>query len=203
MTTPNQSNPQIDHRQWIRQRIQASIEVKQAILDSEALLDQIGRVGDALAERLNDGGQALFFGNGGSAADAQHIAGELVGKLYIKRRALPALALTVNPSVVTAIGNDDDYSQVFARQVEAHARPGDVAVGISTSGISANVLQGLEAAKKLGCYTVALTGCDGHDLPALVDDCVCIPSSDVTRIQESHIMIGHILCDYVEQCLFG
>ncbi len=203
MTTPNRINIRADDREWIRQRIQASIDVKLAILDSDDLLSQILHVGEALAGRLQSGGQALLFGNGGSAADAQHIAGELVGKLYLKRKALPALALTVNPSVITAVGNDEDYSRVFARQIEALAHAGDVAIGISTSGLSANVVQGLEAAKSLGCYTVALTGCDGHALPDLVDECICVPSSDVTRIQESHIMIGHILCDYVEQCLFG
>ncbi|MCL4559715.1 MAG: SIS domain-containing protein [Chloroflexi bacterium] len=203
MMTPNRSKPQANNTHWIRQRIQASIDVKQAILASETLLDQILRVGNGLADRLQGGGQALLFGNGGSAADAQHIAGELVGRLYLQRRALPALALTVNSSVVTAIGNDENYTRIFARQIEAHARSGDAVIGLSTSGTSANVIQGLVAAKELGCYTVALVGSDGHALADLVDECICIPSSDVPRIQESHIMIGHILCDYIEQCLFG
>lgn len=195
--------PGADALVWMRSRIQSSVEVQQAILDSETLLAQIVRVGRRMADALLDRHQILLFGNGGSAADAQHIAAELVGRFYTERLALPAIALTGNTSVLTAVGNDYDFTRVFARQIEAHGRPGDVAVGISTSGTSPNVVRGIEVAGSLGLYTVALTGMHGGDLQAMAEECICVPSTDTPRIQEAHILIGHLLCEWVEQAMLG
>lgn len=188
---------------WMQARIRASIAVKQALLESAPLLEQLVRAGQALAERLRAGGKLLVFGNGGSAADAQHIAAELVGRFYRERRALPALALTVNASSVTAIGNDYGYEQVFARQVQAFGTPADAALGISTSGGSPNVLEAIKTARAAGLYTLALTGADGRELKSAAHECICVPSSDTPRIQESHLLIGHLLCEYIEEALFG
>ena len=144
----------------------------------------------------------LLFGNGGSAADAQHIAAEFVGRFAFDRPALPALALSVNSSCVTAIGNDYGFDLVFSRQIEALARPGDLAIGISTSGNSSNVLQGLSVAREMGLCTVALTGCTGGKLKNVVDHCICAPSNETPRIQECHILIGHIISELVEETIF-
>jgi len=147
----------------------------------------------------------LWFGNGGSAADAQHLAGELVGKFYLKREALASIALTTNTSELTAIANDYDFNQVFARQVEALANPGDVVVGISTGANSLNVIKGIEEAKHRGAITIAFTGASGRKLNANgnVDYLLTVPSEDTPHIQESHIMVGHIICYLVEKELFG
>ena len=188
---------------WVRSRVQSSLEVKQAILDSEPLLVQIVRVGQRITDTLVSGHRVLLFGNGGSAADAQHIAAELLGRFCTERRALPAMALTSNTSVLTAVSNDYDFTSVFARQIEAHGRAGDVAIGISTSGTSPNVVRGIEVARSLGLYTVALTGADGGDLQTIAEECICVPSTDTPRIQEAHILIGHLLCEWVEQAMLG
>lgn len=174
----------------------------EAVLGSSALLEQIQRVIVRSAAALGNGNQLLFFGNGGSAADAQHLAAELVGRFYMERRALPAQALTTNPSIVTAIGNDYEYSEVFARQVQAMGRVGDVAFGISTSGRSENVVRGLKTAQEIGMYTVALTGHDGGALPGMVHECLCVPAEQTPRIQEAHILIGHLICEGIERALF-
>jgi D-sedoheptulose 7-phosphate isomerase len=187
---------------WIQHRIESSIAVNQALV-SRPILEQIAQVGEVLAERLSNGSQILIFGNGGSAADAQHIATELVSSFYLQRKALPVLALTTNTSTLTAIGNDYNFDLVFLRQIEAHGKSGDVAIGISTSGRSRDVFLGLKKAHELGLYTVALTGANGNDLQSIVDICIYVPSQDTPRIQESHILIGHILCEYVEATLFG
>src|SRR6266850_2386034 len=158
-----------EHR--ISKLIEASIATKQSLLSSLEVVLTIAKVSEILVYALKQGNKALLFGNGGSAADAQHIAAELVGRFAFDRPALPALALSVNTSCVTAIGNDYGFDQVFSRQVEALARPGDVAIGISTSGASPNVLCGLQAARKAGLHTVALTGCTGGTLKAAADHC--------------------------------
>lgn len=145
----------------------------------------------------------VLFGNGGSAADAQHIATELAGRYKLERPPLPALALTTNTSTLTAIANDYNFDQVFSRQVEALIAPGDIAVGISTSGQSPNVLRAIEVARSKGATTLGLTGQKGLQLAANVDLCLTVPSTDTPRIQETHIIVGHILCDLVEQALFG
>ncbi len=151
---------------------------------------------------MGAGGKVLLFGNGGSAADAQHIAAEFVGRFAFERPALPALALSVNTSCVTAIGNDYGFERVFSRQIEALGRPGDVAIGISTSGNSANVVRGLMAAKSLGLPTVALTGCAGGKVKGVADYCLSASSNETPRIQECHILMGHIVAELVEQTIF-
>ena len=158
-------------------------------------------VGGRMAEALRAGGKVLVFGNGGSAADAQHLAGELVGRYRKDRAALAALALTTDPSVVTAVGNDLGFDAIFRRQLEAHGRAGDVAVAISTSGRSANVLEGLRAARERGLITIGLTGAGGGSLPGLVDYLIDVPHAETPRIQEVHGMVVHILCEIVEETL--
>jgi len=182
--------------------IEASIATKEELLRSAETLSTIATVSELLVSALRQGGKVLLFGNGGSAADAQHIAAELVGRFVFNRPALPALALSVNSSCVTAIGNDYGFDQVFMRQLEALARSGDVAIGISTSGNSANVVQALVAAKKMGLRTVALTGQTGGELLDKVDHCICVPSKETPRIQECHILIGHIISELVEREFF-
>jgi D-sedoheptulose 7-phosphate isomerase len=152
---------------------------------------------------LREGHKILLFGNGGSAADAQHIAAEFVGRFQMERTPLPALALTTNTSALTGIGNDYGYENVFCRQVEALGREGDIAVGISTSGTSPNVLKALAAAQAKGLVAVALTGRDGKLLKDVARYCICVPTDSTPRIQEAHILIGHILSQIVELELFG
>jgi len=156
----------------------------------------------AASDTLDRAGKLLLFGNGGSAADAQHLAAELVGRFRHERPALPALALTTDSSVLTALGNDLGFGQVFARQVQALGRPGDLALGLSTSGRSANVVAGLQVARDRGLRTAALTGADGGDLAGLADTLLCVPSSDTARIQEMHILLGHLLCEALEKAEF-
>jgi D-sedoheptulose 7-phosphate isomerase len=163
----------------------------------------VARLADAVARSLAAGGTLWLFGNGGSAADAQHFAAEFVGRFREDRRPLAAIALTTNTSALTAIANDYGFEHVFSRQLEAHARPGDVAVGISTSGKSPNVRSGLEAAGRLGLTTGALTGGDGGDLRAVASECIVVPASSTARIQECHIVIGHALSALVEEQLLG
>ena len=179
--------------------LQASVALKQALLEDQKLIQTIAEVAEAMSRALADGHKLLFFGNGGSAADAQHLAAELVGRYQQERRALPALALTANTSTLTAIGNDYSYERVFARQLEALCSPGDVAVGISTSGKSPNVLSAMRTAKEIPVTTVGMTGMRGGELAALSDYCICVPSEQTPRIQEGHILIGHILCEVIEQ----
>jgi len=188
--------------EWARQAIWRSIDAKREIVNSNELLGQILRVARILTAALKAGGRVFFFGNGGSAADAQHLAAELVGRFMLERRALPAVALTVNSSVLTAIANDYTYDAVFARQLEALARTQDVAVGITTSGNSPNVVRALEAARKMGVHTVALTGARGGQVLTAAEECIRVPSTVTSRIQEAHILIGHMLCEYVERTLF-
>jgi D-sedoheptulose 7-phosphate isomerase len=191
-----------DFEQRVRRSIEASIAVKQLLLGSTEVVSGMARVSAILIEVLKIGNKPLLFGNGGSAADAQHIAAEFVGRFAFDRPALPALALSVNTSCVTAIGNDYGFEVVFARQIEALGRAGDVAIGISTSGNSPNVLQGIATAKRMGLHTVALTGANGGKLKSAVDVCICAPSNETPRIQECHILIGHIISELVEQTIF-
>jgi len=184
----------------IQEKIVASIKVKQALLKQSRLLAQIA---DELIRAYRAGRKVILFGNGGSAADAQHIAAELAGRYYMDRKPLPAEALTVNTSILTAIGNDYGFEQIFARQVEALGNPGDIAIGISTSGNSPNVIEGIRAAKRKGMITIGLTGADGGQLKNEVDYCICVPSKDTPRIQEAHILVGHIWCELIERALFG
>ncbi|MBI1953183.1 MAG: D-sedoheptulose 7-phosphate isomerase [Candidatus Omnitrophica bacterium] len=186
---------------FIEAGLSESIETKTQVLKN--LVPAIGRVAELWIRTLEAGGKILLFGNGGSASDSQHIAAELVGKLKVKRRALPALALTTDTSALTAIANDFSFEQIFERQVEALGSPGDAAVGISTSGSSANVLAAIRRAKAMGLTTVAFTGRGGGDLAKLADEAIVIPSDSTQRIQESHITIAHILCELVEARFSG
>jgi D-sedoheptulose 7-phosphate isomerase len=185
----------------VRARIEESVEARRALLHP-ALLEAVGAVGDALVAALRAGNKAILFGNGGSAADASHLAAELVGRYGRDRPPLPALSLTDNPSSLTAIGNDYSFEETFARQVRGLGRTGDVAVGISTSGRSANVVAGIVAAREEGLVTVALTGAAGNRLAEVAELCIRVPSDDTPRVQEGHMLIGHILCELVERELF-
>lgn len=169
---------------------------------SASVIPQVAQVAELIAQAYRRGGKVVLFGNGGSASDAQHIAGELVGRFRFDRPSLPAVALTGNTSVLTAIANDFGYEDVFARGVEGLVREGDVVIGLSTSGESPNVLKGIEAAKRRGAKTVAFCGSKGR-LASLCDVALAVPSTDTPRIQEVHITLGHILCELVEEDLFG
>ena len=183
--------------------IQDSIKVKQTLLTDSLLLEQIADVVQEFISALSSGHKLLLFGNGGSAADSQHIAAEFVGRFQLERTPLPALALTVNTSALTGIGNDYDYVNVFSRQVEALGQAGDVAVGITTSGKSPNVIKGLAAAKAKGLVTVGMTGKFGEMLKDVSKYCLCVPSDQTPRIQECHILIGHIVSQLTEQEMFA
>lgn len=183
--------------------IQASIKAKQSLLEDAHLLSQIADVAKEFVTALSNGHKILLFGNGGSAADSQHIAAEFVGRFQLERTPLPALALTVNTSALTGIGNDYGYENVFSRQVEALGQAGDVAVGITTSGKSPNVIKGLAAAKAKGMVTVALTGKFGAMLQEVSKYCLCVPSDQTPRVQESHILIGHIVSQITEMEMFA
>jgi D-sedoheptulose 7-phosphate isomerase len=188
-----------DTLRLVSERLRESIEVKEATLENEALLELIHEVALACIRTLESGGKLILFGNGGSAADAQHLAAELIGRYLRERRALPAIALTTNTSCLTAIGNDYSYEEVFSRQIEAIGCKGDLALGISTSGNSQNVIRALLVAKKKGLVTVGLTGSSGGKLRDETDYCLCIPSEHTPRIQEVHIAVGHILCEIIEE----
>jgi D-sedoheptulose 7-phosphate isomerase len=166
-----------------------------------ACMDDMVKAAVALIEALKKGHKVLIFGNGGSAADAQHIACELVSKFRLERKGLPAISLTTNTSIISAISNDYDYKRVFERQIEALGQKGDVAIGISTSGKSPNILSALKLARKMGLVTIGMEGEKGR-MRDEVDIDICVPSGDTPRIQEAHITIGHILCDVVEKELF-
>jgi D-sedoheptulose 7-phosphate isomerase len=187
--------------QLLVKSIQSSLEVKSALLEDKDFHSLVMTVGQRMADALRKGNKIIYFGNGGSAADAQHLAAELTGRYLRDRQGLPGLALTANASSITAIANDYSFEMVFARQLESLASPGDVAVGISTSGNSANVLKAVKVGRERGLLTVGMTGGSGGKLKAEVDYCICIPSEDTPRIQESHILIGHILCQIIEEVL--
>jgi len=184
---------------WIEEEVGESLRVKQAFLLECA--EPLAAICAALAERLERGGKLLLFGNGGSAADAQHIAAEFVGRYQVERGALAAMALTVNSSTLTAVANDYGYEEVFARQVAAFGAENDAAIGISTSGNSPNVLRGIAAARERGMLTVGLTGHAGGELKRLAGLCLSVPSDVTARIQECHILAGHIVSGYCERVL--
>lgn len=181
--------------------IERSIQTKKEL--QKTRVEVIAHVAGLIVDAYRQGKKVVWFGNGGSAADAQHIACELVSRFYLERKALASIALTTNTSELTAIANDYDFNKVFARQVEALVNPGDVVIGISTSGDSQNVIDGIKEAKRLGAITVAFTGSSGGKLKGNVDFLLDVPSEITPHIQESHIMIGHIICYLVEKELFG
>ena len=185
----------------VLKNLEESSQVKDDLAISGA--ESIVRAAELMIKSLKAGGKILFCGNGGSAADSQHLATELLSKLKLERGAIPALALTTNTSILTAIANDYDFANIFVRQVEAFGSEGDILVGISTSGNSGNVIKAMEYAQENKIKTVGLTGGNSGRLPEYSDVVIIVPSQDVQRIQEAHITVGHILCDLIEQALFG
>jgi D-sedoheptulose 7-phosphate isomerase len=181
----------------IRRQLEESARVKQSF--SDELIGRIAQFAEKSAAALRAGGKIVFFGNGGSAADAVHLAAELVVRLRTDRPGLAALALTTNPSVLTAAGNDYGFERIFSRQIESLVAYNDILVALSTSGNSPNVIRGLEAGRARGAYLVALTGETGGQLPSKVDLLLNVPSVDAQRVQECHITIGHIACSLIEQ----
>lgn len=187
----------------IKDIISASLAVKQAVLDNDTLIATIESVVERITEAFRNGNKVLFCGNGGSAADAQHLAAEFSGRFYTDRNALPSEALHCNTSYLTAVANDYGYDFVYSRLIKGIGRPGDVLVGLSTSGKSVNIINAFKEAEKLGMTTVAFTGADGGDMKNMVHSLINIPSKDTPRIQECHIMVGHIICQLVEENLFS
>lgn len=185
--------------------ISAQLKEHCAVFDriEAELAGQIARIAVRLVETMKIGNKLLIMGNGGSAADAQHFAAEIVGRFKMERPALPAIALSTDTSIITAIGNDYGFERIFSRQVEALAAPGDALIAISTSGNSANILQALLTGRQAGCSAIGLLGKDGGTIKEICDLSLIIPSDDTPRIQEGHITVIHILCDLIEQTLFG
>lgn len=188
---------------YIKEHITKSIRTKEQILQNNALLTQIQEVSLKVLRAYKMGFKTLIAGNGGSAADAQHIAAEFVSRFYFDREGLPSIALTTDTSVLTAIGNDYGYEKLFVRQLQAQARSGDIFIGISTSGNSANILESLKFCRQNNILSVGFTGASGGKMKELCDICLNVPSNETPRIQESHILIGHIICAIVEESLFG
>ncbi len=187
----------------IRKQILSSISTKQAILENPGLLQDIEKAAGLILEGYKSGNKTLLAGNGGSAADAQHIAGEFVSKFYFDRPGIPSISLSTDTSILTAIGNDYGYDKLFSRQIQAHGQKGDIFIGISTSGNSENIINAFFACKEKNIKTIGLTGASKGKMVGLCDVCIEVPSLETPRIQESHILIGHILCCIVEEQLFG
>lgn len=194
--------PLMSQVSFIQQRIAASIEVKTQVMSDLNLIGRIDAFAQLMTTVFQQKGKVLFCGNGGSAADAQHIAAELSGRFYKNRSPLYAEALHVNTSFLTAVANDYGYDEVYARMVEAAGRPGDMLVAISTSGNSPNIIKAVQTAKQCGMTVVGMTGASGGDMATLCDLLLNMPSIDTPRIQESHILVGHIVCELVELQLF-
>ena len=192
----------MEYDNLIVKRLKESVDVKNQIAEDPELLGVITKIAKLIIEAYRNGKKVILFGNGGSATDAQHITAELVGKYYVDRDPLPAVALTTNTSSLTAIGNGYSLDIVFTRQLKALGQKGDVVIGISTSGNSENVIQAFKVAREMGLITVGFTGKSGGKLRSVADHCLCIPSDDTPRIQEGHITIGHIICEIVERELF-
>lgn|SRR5579863_7179839 len=185
----------------VRQQISASIAIKQQILASQEIVEKIAAVAEVCIAAFRRGNRVLLAGNGGSAGDAQHIAAEFVSRFEFDRPGLPSIALTTDTSMLTAIGNDYGFERLFVRQLEANGRSGDIFIGISTSGNSKNVLMAIDACRRLGITSVGLAG-GGGQIQSRCDHVIAVPSTHTARIQESHIMIGHIICGMVESTLF-
>jgi len=196
---PDQVPPDLSKRVQITLLESARLKLKMA----EVLADQIAALAERVIATYKNGGRILVFGNGGSAADATHLASELVGRYDRDRKALAALALTTDTPTLTSISNDFGYEQVFARQIEAHAKPNDLVIGVTTSGKSKNVIAGIEAARKIPCHTIVLAGKDGGPIAALADMTLIVPSQTTARIQEGHAVIIHILCELVDHWVLG
>jgi len=189
--------------QQIKTIIEGSVQVKQALLNNHDLVTEIEKIVHAITDAFKKGNAVYFAGNGGSAADAQHLAAEFSGRFYKDRKALPSDALHCNSSYLTAVANDYSYDVIYARLLEGLAKPGDVLVGISTSGNSGNIVKAFEMAKSIGVVTVGFTGAEGGKMKPLSNFLINIPSTTTPRIQESHILVGHIICELVEENIFG
>jgi D-sedoheptulose 7-phosphate isomerase len=187
----------------IKSIIQASIDVKQQVLENETMLETLAAISAKMVEALQAGNRLYFCGNGGSAADAQHLAAEFSGRFYTDRKALPAEALHCNTSYLTAVANDYSYDVVYARLVDGICRPGDILIGLSTSGNSGNIVRAFETAREKGVITVGFTGTSGGVMKGLSDYLLNAPSTDTPRIQEAHILLGHIICQLVEEQYFN
>ncbi len=186
----------------IRSRFNESHEINRLILENNDIINKIQKFAELIIETYKNGGKLFIAGNGGSAADSQHITAELVSRFYKERKALPAESLNVNASNLTAIANDYDFSEVFSRQLEANAKEGDIFLGISTSGNSKNIIKALKISKNMNLVTLGFTGKSGGEMTGLCDNIIMVPSSNTPRIQEYHITIGHIICELVESSLF-
>jgi len=184
-------------RERVREIILESIQVKEGLLKDN--ISQILKLSELIIDSIRKGGKLIIFGNGGSAGDAQHISAELIGRFKKDRPALAAISLTTNTSIITALANDFGYDIIFARQIEGLAGKNDVALGISTSGKAKNVTLGLKQARKMGLKTIALTGCDGGEIAKIADISLIVSSNITARIQEAHILIGHIICELIEE----
>ncbi len=193
----------LNNMEKIKTIIQASIETKQHVLQNEELLKTICEVVKVIAAAFKNGNRVYFCGNGGSAADAQHLAAEFSGRFYTDRKALPAEALHCNTSYLTAVANDYGYDVVYSRMIDGIGQSGDILVGLSTSGNSANIIRAFETAREKGISTVAFTGLTGGQMRSLSDYLINIPSTDTPRIQECHITVGHIICQLVEEKIFA
>ena len=191
------------YEKLIIERINQTLRIKQNILKDNELIKNIDEIAKAIINAYKENKKVVLFGNGGSAADAQHLTAELVNRFYFDRKSLPAMALTVNTSILTAIGNDYSFDKIFSKQIEGIGNRGDIAIGISTSGNSKNVIEAINVAKKKKLFTIAFTGRSGGKLKKIADICLQVPHDDTPRIQEIHIMIGHIICEIIEKELFG
>lgn len=188
---------------YVRSEVLKTVEVMQSILADGALIEAVENVAECCAHAILQGGKVMFCGNGGSASDSQHLAAELVGKLVFDRPGMPGMALTVDTSALTAVGNDFGFEFIFSRQVEALGRPGDVLVGISTSGCSKNVVTAMRRARDQGIVTVAMTGKSPGSMAELANYWIAIPHNETQKIQEGHIVLGHIFCALVEEKIHG
>ncbi len=187
----------------IEEIIRESIAVKEKIMNDKNLIHKISLIVEKIIECYKNNGKLLFAGNGGSAADAQHLVAELVGRFYLERKALKAEALSVNTSTITAIGNDYDYSKIFSRQLEANGDKGDIFIGFSTSGNSKNIIEAINICKEKEIFVIGFTGESGGKMQNMCDILINVPSNNTPRVQEAHITIGHIICELVEKKLFG
>lgn len=190
-------------QEQIKRLIQASIDTKLQLLNDSVLVDTIAQCSELITKAFKEGNKVLFCGNGGSAADAQHLAAEFSGRFYTDRDALPAEALHCNTSYLTAVANDYSYDVVYARLIRGIGNPGDVLIGLSTSGNSKNIVEAFKAAKLKNMHTIGFTGASGGQMKPISDYLLNVPSTDTPRIQESHILLGHIICQQVEETYFG
>lgn len=193
----------MQNKELIKQRLTASADVKLAICNDEKMVDQINGIAQVIINAFKNGNSVYFCGNGGSAADAQHLAAEFSGRFYLDRQPLPSEALHCNTSFMTAVGNDYGYENVYSRLVQAIGKAGDILIGMSTSGNSPNILKALTVAQTKGMITIGLAGKTGGKMVGEIDHLIRIPSSDTPRIQEAHITVGHIICEIVEATLFA